>query len=137
MPAPGPRLSPAELASLEQAFASDPGSETYRPLAEAYLSMGRYMEAMVVSKRGIKSHPDDPAPRLLLARVHLAQHKDEKALEVIGEALQRAPTHLGALRLLASVHFRNGSRDQAVAALRKAWEAAPKDPETATLASEH
>ena len=82
MPAPQ-RLSPAELASLEQAFASDPGSESYRPLAEAYLTMGRFMEAMVVSKRGIRNHPEDPAPRVLLARVHAGQHKDEKAVEVL------------------------------------------------------
>ena len=56
-------LSPAELAKLEHAFATDPGSEAYKPLAEAYLGMGRFMEAMVVCKKGVKAHPHVADPR--------------------------------------------------------------------------
>ena len=56
--------SPQELAKLEHAFASDPGSDAYRPLAEAYLGMGRFMEAMVVCKKGVKAHPNRPDPRV-------------------------------------------------------------------------
>ena len=37
-------MSPAELAKLEHAFAADPASEAYRPLAEAYLAASRFME---------------------------------------------------------------------------------------------
>ena len=48
MTTPAKTLSPAELAKLEHAFAADPSSEAYRPLAEAYLAAGRFMEAMVV-----------------------------------------------------------------------------------------
>ncbi len=36
-PPPAKTLSPQELAKLESAFNSDPGSDAYRPLAEAYL----------------------------------------------------------------------------------------------------
>jgi hypothetical protein len=50
---------PADLASLEHAFAADPSSDAWRPLTEAYLSMGRFMEAMVVAKKGVRSHPGD------------------------------------------------------------------------------
>jgi len=35
---------PVDLASLEHAFAADPSSDAWRPLTEAYLSMGRFME---------------------------------------------------------------------------------------------
>jgi predicted Zn-dependent protease len=70
MSGPKRQLTAAELASLEHAFAADPASEAYRPLAEAYLAAGRFMEAMVVCKKGVKTHPDDPAPKVLLARVY-------------------------------------------------------------------
>ena len=43
-------LSPAELAKLEHSFAADPSSDAYKPLAEASLGMGRFMEAMVVKR---------------------------------------------------------------------------------------
>ena len=78
---PAKTLSPQELAKLESAFNSDPGSDAYRPLAEAYLAAGRFMEAMVVCKKGVKAHPNRPDPRLLLARVYAEQGKDKKALD--------------------------------------------------------
>ena len=59
MPSTAKQLTPAELSALEHAFAADPASDAYRPLTEAYLAMGRFMEAMVVCKKGVKAHPDD------------------------------------------------------------------------------
>jgi hypothetical protein len=47
MPGPKP-ITPGELAALEHAFAADPSSDAYRPLTEAYLASGRFLEAMVV-----------------------------------------------------------------------------------------
>ena len=93
-------LSPQELAKLEHAFASDPGSDAYRPLAEAYLGMGRFMEAMVVCKKGVKAHPNAADPRVLLARVYADQGKEKKALEEVQGALQVAPTDKAALRCI-------------------------------------
>src|SRR5271155_1912673 len=97
-PAPSKQLSPAELAKLEHAFATDPGSEAYKPLAEAYLGMGRFMEAMVVCKKGVKAHPNTPDARMLLARVYADQGKDKKAIEELQGALQIAPKDKGVLR---------------------------------------
>ena len=76
MPIPAKSLTSAELSALEHAFAADPTSDAYRALTEAYLAMGRFMEAMVVCKKGVKAHPDDPAARVLLARVYADQGKD-------------------------------------------------------------
>src|SRR5690606_19807315 len=95
-------LSPTELAKLEHAFASDPTSDAYQPLAEAYLSMSRFMEAMVVCKKGVKAHPQSAAPRLLLARVYAEQGKDKKATEELAQAVQLEPRNLDVLRLQRS-----------------------------------
>jgi tetratricopeptide (TPR) repeat protein len=135
--APGKPLSPAELSALEHAFASDPTSEAYRPLTEAYLGAGRFMEAMVVCKKGVKAHPDDPAAKVLLSRVYADQGKDRKALEELGGVLAAFPTFVAANRVAAVLHFRLGEREQGEAALRRAAEAAPDDPEVRGLVEKH
>src|SRR5215208_5006893 len=126
----GKPLSPAELSALEHAFASDPTSDAYRPLTEAYLAAGRYMEAMVVCKKGVKAHPDDPAAKVLLARVYADQGKDRKALEELQAVLAAFPTFAAANRMAGLLHLRVGEREAGEAALRRAAEAAPDDPET-------
>src|SRR5512136_2545277 len=130
MPDPGKPLSPAELTALEHAFAADPASQAYRPLTEAYLSMSRFMEAMVVCKKGVRAHPGDAAARLLLARVYAEQGKDRKALEEVQATLQDHPNDSAANRLAGVLRFRLGEKEPGAAALRKAAELDPNDPET-------
>jgi tetratricopeptide (TPR) repeat protein len=133
MPAPTKQFSAAELTALEHAFASDPMSDAYRPLAEAYLALGRFMEAMVVCKKGVKAHPEDPSPRVLLARVYADQGKDRKALEELQAVLQTWPAFAAANRMAGALHLRLGERDAGIAALQRALEAAPGDAETLAL----
>src|SRR5271165_6897397 len=132
-PSPAKPPSPQELAKLEHAFASDPSSDAYRPLAEAYLGMGRFMEAMVVCKKGVKAHPTRPDPRVLLARVYADQGKDKKAIEELQAALQVAPEDRTILRQLGALQMKTGDAAAGRANLLKAWEAAPADPETLGL----
>ena len=137
MSPPGKPQTPAEISALEHAFASDPSSEAYRPLTEAYLGASRFMEAMVVCKKGVKAHPDDPAAKVLLARVYAEQGKDRKALEELGAVLAAFPTFVAANRLAATLHFRLGEREPAEAALRRAADAAPDDPDVRALLEKH
>ncbi|WP_338864637.1 tetratricopeptide repeat protein [Myxococcus stipitatus] len=134
---PSKTLSPAELAKLEHAFASDPSSAAYKPLAEAYLSMGRFMEAMVVCKKGVKAHPNAADPRLLLARVYAEQGKDKKALEEALGALQVQPEDKAALRLAGALQLKTGETEPGKANLLKAFSADPGDPDTVTLLQQH
>ncbi len=137
MPAPTRQYSAAEITALEHAFASDPTSDAYRPLAEAYLALGRFMEAMVVCKKGVKAHPDDPSPRVLLARVYADQGKDRKALEELQAVLQTWPAFAAANRLAGALHLKLGEKDAGIAALRRALDAAPGDAETLALLTKH
>src|SRR5450432_2524350 len=130
MSTPPKSLSPAELAKLEHAFASDPSSDAYRPLAEAYLGMGRFMEAMVVCKKGVKAHPTLPDARVLLARVYADQGKDKKAIEELQAALLVAPEDRAILRQLGGLQMKTQDVAGGRANLLKAFEAAPADPET-------
>ncbi|MBS2029154.1 MAG: tetratricopeptide repeat protein [Deltaproteobacteria bacterium] len=132
MPEPTP-LSPAELAQLEHAFATDPNSDAYRPLAEAYLKMGRFMEAMVVCKKGVKAHPDKPDPRVLLASVYAAQNKDRKAIDELEGALQTAPSDPNALRMAAGLLLKAGDNDKGKDYALRAYKANKGDAETKEL----
>ncbi len=127
---PSKTLSPAELAKLEHAFASDPSSDAYRPLAEAYLAAGRFMEAMVVCKKGVKAHPDRAEPRLLLARVYSEQGKDKKALEEVLGALQAQPSDKASLRMAGALQIKTGETETGASNLLKAYSADPSDAET-------
>ncbi|HUL60359.1 MAG TPA: tetratricopeptide repeat protein [Anaeromyxobacteraceae bacterium] len=137
MPAPKP-LTATELAALEHAFAADPTSvEACRALTEAYLSVGRFMEAMVVCKKGVKAHPGDPAQRVLLARVYAEQGKDRKALEELAAVLQAHPRDLAGNKMAGALHLRLGEREPGTAALRRAAEVAPADPEVQALLAKY
>src|SRR5215208_1338231 len=137
MPSPAKNLTPAELSALEHAFAADPASDAYRPLTEAYLAMGRFMEAMVVCKKGVKAHPDDPSARVLLARVFADQGKDRKALDELQAILAAYPTFAAANRMAGELHMRVGEREQGEAALRRAADAAPDDAEVKEALAKH
>src|SRR3990172_4185001 len=130
MSAPAKQIPPAELAALEHAFSADPNSKAYRPLTEAYLGMGRFMEAMVVCKKGVKAFPADSAPRILLACIYEAQGKDRKALEELTATLATKPDDATANRMTGLLLLKLGEKEPGIAALRKSWEAAPSDPET-------
>src|SRR6266568_3596795 len=106
-----------EVSALEHAFAADPSSHAYRPLTEAYLAMGRFMEAMVVCKKGVKAHPDDPSARVLLARVFADQGKDRKALDELAAILAAYPTFAAANRMAGELHYRLGEKEQGEAAV--------------------
>jgi Tfp pilus assembly protein PilF len=126
-------LSPAELAKLEHAFATDPASDAYRPLAEAYLGMGRFMEAMVVCKKGVKAHPSKPDPRVLLARVYAEQGKDKKALEELAGAIGVAPNDKLVLRMTGALQLKTGEADAGKTNLLKALELDPADEDTRAI----
>ncbi len=119
--------SQADIASLESAFASDPSSKAYQPLAEAYLALGRFMEAMVVCKKGVKAHPDDPEARVLMGRIYSDQSKDRKALQEFKAALEIDPEHVEANRLLGIKLLAQGDTEDGCKCLQQAAAAAPDD----------
>jgi len=89
----------SQLAALEQAFAAAPTSGAWRALAEAYLAAGRHLEATVVAKKAVRSRPEDPAPRVFVARVLAAQGKTEKARAEVEAVRSAHPGDEAALAL--------------------------------------
>lgn len=129
--------SSAELAQLQQAFAADQLSDAYHPLAEGYLALGRFMEAMVVCKKGVKAHPDKAAPHILLARIYAEQNKDKKAIEELKLAVGLESENIEALRLLAAQSFKAGINAEGTEYLSKAIALDPTDTDTIALCRRH
>jgi cellulose synthase operon protein C len=101
-----------DLSQLEMAFASDP--KAFVPLTNAYLQLGRYMEAMVVCKKGIKAQPDSNEGRLLLARVYAEQGKTPKAIDEVKGLLEVAPQTAPAHFLLGQLLEKSGRFEDAI-----------------------
>jgi tetratricopeptide (TPR) repeat protein len=107
-----------ELSQLEMAFAADP--KAFVALTNAYLQRGRFMEAMVVCKKGIKALPDSVEGRLLLGRVYAEQGKVPKALEEVKALLATNPEHAEAHFVAAQLHERSGRFEEAIEAFKEA-----------------
>ncbi len=136
-PTIGTKPTPAELAGLEHAFAVDSQSDAYRPLTEAYLALGRYMEAMVVGKAGAKAHPDSPLPRVLLAKIYQAQGRHKKSLDELNAALGIGPEDLPTLIFGAELRLQANDREGGEELLKKAAALAPADEALLRIAGEH
>ncbi len=122
-----PNDSGTDLAQLEYEFATNPNSEAFIPLAEAYLKMGRFVEAMVVCKKGIKAHPELPTGRLIMARIYSDQAKHQKAIDELNNLLKLSPQNTDAFRLLGTIHLKLGKTEEGIDYLKKTLDADPGD----------
>ena len=122
-------LTHASVTELELRFAQNPRSDAYIALCEAYLAQGRFMEAMVVSKKGIKAHPDAVEAKLLLSRVYAAQNKLPRALQTLAAATAAHPNDPRVYTLRARVKLTSGDHAGAVHDLKRALDVDPNHEE--------
>jgi len=112
-----------DLSQLEMAFAADP--KAFVPLTQAYLQLGRFMEAMVVCKKGIKASPESIDGKLLLARVYAEQGKVPKAVEELKAIFAQSPELKGpdaaaCHLLLGQMNERAGRFEEAIESFKEA-----------------
>ena len=110
----------ADLHALEIEFAKNPSLEACIPLCEAYLTHKRFMEAMVVCKKGMKSNPQDIRGRILLGRIYWAQGKAPKAQQELEPLLREQPSNPRLLELMGRVYLDINRRDEGVLLLQQA-----------------
>lgn len=115
----------ADIHSLEIEFAKNPTLDACIPLCEAYLAAKRYMEAMVVCKKGIKNAPTDARGRVLLARVYLDQGKLPKAEQELQQVMVEFPGNPSGLELMGRILMEQGKRPEAAGYLQQALAADP------------
>lgn len=115
----------ADIRALELEFAKAPSLDTCIPLCEEYLSASRFMEAMVVCKKGIKTSPDDPRGRVMLSRVYLDQGKLPKAQKELDAAVAQFPGNPVVLEAQGRLAMKNGDAQGAAGFLQQALQADP------------
>ena len=112
--------SKSDIAQLEMAFAKEPTLEACLSLAQAYLESSRFMEAMVVCKKGIRNHADSVDARMLLARIYAEQGKVPKAIQEIEGLFQIDANVADAHCLLGQLHERAGRHEEAIESFKQA-----------------
>ncbi|MCC7382628.1 MAG: tetratricopeptide repeat protein [Deltaproteobacteria bacterium] len=108
------------ITELELAFAQDPQSAAYVPLCEAYLEQGRFMEAMVVCKKGLKAHPTSVEARVLLAQVYARQQKYPRAIQELDELIAGNGQNALAFAGRGKIRLESGDEKGAIADFKKA-----------------
>lgn len=115
----------ASVTELELAFAQNPESSAYADLCRAYLEQGRFMEAMVVCKKGIKAHPDSVEARVLLAQIYGAQKKYQKGLKELDDLAQSRPDTAEVHLARGKMRLESNDTGGAIADLKRAIDLAP------------
>jgi tetratricopeptide (TPR) repeat protein len=124
------------VTELELAFAQNPESTAYVDLCLAYIDQGRFMEAMVVCKKGIKAHPDSVDARVLLVKVYAAQKKYKRALQELDELAQQKPNTGEVFLARGKLKTESGDQTGAIDDLKKAIDLDAKLEEATKLLAE-
>ncbi|MEL6184109.1 MAG: tetratricopeptide repeat protein, partial [Myxococcota bacterium] len=131
--AAAPTPSGRSVTDLELAFAQNPESDAYVELCYAYLSKRRFMEAMVVCKKAARTQSEALLPKLMLARVHEAQERYPRALEVLKSLARQFPQEPEVDLALGRVQLAAGDEAAGIEALRKALDREPALEEATEL----
>jgi tetratricopeptide (TPR) repeat protein len=101
-------MSEDRVAQLERRVQADPTSVAFAALAEEYRRVGRYQDAVDVSRKGLVRHPAYLSARVTLGRALLEMNVLNEAREEFEIVLRTAPENLAAIRGLAEIHHRGG-----------------------------
>lgn len=98
----------AEIEALSTRVREAPGSLAFVALADALRRYGRHAEGLRVLREGFRAHPDLPAARVVLARIHLDMGNRALAEEVLSEVVAAQPDDLPVAAQLARLYVEDG-----------------------------
>jgi tetratricopeptide (TPR) repeat protein len=118
----------SRIDDLRGRLQKDPASIAFAQLAEEYRRVGRFSEAIEISKTGLARHPGYLSARVTLGRSLLELDDLDEAYRQLTGVLKQAPENLAAIRGLAEVHRRRGELPEALEQFKNAFELAGNDP---------
>lgn len=92
-----------EIARLYRRVREEPRSTAFVGLADALRRAGRPGDGLQVLREGFRVHPDHPAARVVLARIHLELGNRPLATDVLVEVARNDAENLAAAALLARI----------------------------------
>jgi tetratricopeptide (TPR) repeat protein len=111
-----------EISKLEALLKETPESEEFYRLANAYTRGGRFVDAIKVSKKGLKRHPELIPGYVALGRSLFGAGKLAKAAKVLRHSLDLPDPGSEPYRLLGEILLRLAAPSEAVAILERAVE---------------
>lgn len=113
------------IKQIESKLAYQPESVRFAQLADAYLDMGQYDQAITILTDGLQKFPYYDTARLILAKAYYRRGEKKQAQEYIREFLQSHPAHVAAHKLLGDLAL---EEDDVVSAVQKYRVALRFDP---------
>lgn len=123
----------AEIDRLALAFAKDPGSKVFIPLAEEYGKASMWEEAAAVLEDGLKTYPGFITAMVALGRAYDHMNQPVKAQAILEEAIKLSPENLRAHRTLARLYATQGANDAAIQSCNVILALHPQDQEALAL----
>ena len=123
----------AEIDRLALAFAKEPGSKVFIPLAEEYGKAGMWSEAVAVLEDGLKTYPGFITAMVALGRAYEQLSQPIKAKAILEEAVKLSPDNLRAHRTLAKLYAAEGAKDAAIRSCNVILALNPQDQEALSL----
>lgn len=123
----------AEIDRLALAFAKDPGSKAFIPLAEEYGKAAMWEEAAAVLEDGLRTYPGFITAMVALGRAYDQMNQPVKAQAILEEAIKLSPDNLRAHRTLAKLYAAQGAKDAAIQSCNVILALNPQDQEALAL----
>lgn len=123
----------AEIDRLALAFAKEPGSKVFIPLAEEYGKAGMWEEAVAVLEDGLKNYPGFITAMVALGRAYEQMNQPIKAKALLEEAIKLSPDNLRAHRTLAKLYAAEGAKEAAIRSCAVILSVNPHDQEALAL----
>jgi tetratricopeptide (TPR) repeat protein len=123
----------AEIDRLALAFAKEPGSKVFIPLAEEYGKAGMWEEAVAVLEDGLKVNPGFITAMVALGRAYEQLNQPVKAKAILEEAIKSSPDNLRAHRILAKLYGAQGAKEAAIRSCDVILSIHPHDQEALSL----
>jgi tetratricopeptide (TPR) repeat protein len=134
--ASSPRIDPsvaAEIDRLATAFAKDPRSKVFLPLAEEYIKAGMWQEAAAVLEDGLNAYPTFVTAMAALGRVYDQLGQPVKAKMILEDVVKQSPDNLRAHRILAKLFAAEGNAESALRSCTAILGANPYDEEALSI----
>lgn len=128
----GPSNS-AEIDRLATAFAKDPRSKMFLPLAEAYIKADMWQEAAAVLEDGLAVYPNFVTAMAALGRVYDQLGQSAKAKAILEGVVKQSPDNLRAHRILVKLFNAEGQAEAALRSCHALLVANPHDEEALSI----
>jgi len=113
------------IVKCERILQSDPNSQIFAALAEAYRKQGELEKAFHVCQNGLRVHPSYGSAHVVMAKINMDRGLYDWAETEISKAIELEGTSRAVELLLAEIHIYRGEFNAAVKLLRKLHQADP------------